>query len=55
MNILELLKKSITDPATLLLALRLVADLANGTTRLDAETRGELQAKILELEGDVKL
>ncbi|MGY2897217.1 hypothetical protein [Deinococcus sp. UYEF24] len=50
MNILELLEQNITDPAMLLLALRLVADLADGDARLDAQTRGELQAKILELE-----
>ena len=50
MNILDILKKSITDPATLLMALRLIADLTDGNTRLDAQTRGELQAKILELE-----
>ncbi|ULH15545.1 hypothetical protein MF271_16795 [Deinococcus sp. KNUC1210] len=54
MNILELLKKSITDPQALLLALRLVADLSDGSTRLSAETRGEIQAKILELEAGVK-
>jgi hypothetical protein len=55
MNIFELLKNTITDPGNLLLALRLVAELADGKTQLDAETRGEIQVKILELEGDVKL
>jgi len=54
-NLLELLRTSITDPATLLLALRLVRDLTDGNARLDAQTRGELQAKILELEGEVTL
>ncbi|ULH18276.1 hypothetical protein MF271_22700 (plasmid) [Deinococcus sp. KNUC1210] len=54
MNILELLKKSISDPQALLMALRLVADLSDGNTRLSAETRGEIQAKILELEAGVK-
>jgi len=54
-NIFELLKKSIPNAEELLLALRLVRDLTDGTARLDPQTRGEMQAKILELESEVGL
>ncbi len=54
MNLFELLKRAISDPSDLLLALRLLQDLNDGSTRLDAETRGQMQAKILELEGEPK-
>lgn len=54
MNILELLKSAITDPQKLLAALRLIGDLSDGSVRLDAQTRGEIQAEILELEGEKK-
>jgi hypothetical protein len=51
MNVLELLKGAITDPATLKLVLKLVLDLTDGSARLDADTRLEIQAELDTLTG----
>lgn len=55
MNIVELLPESIKDPRTLLLALNLIRDLADGNKRLDPKIRGQVQVQILELEVQVGL
>lgn len=51
MDILSKLKAGITDPATLALVLRLIMDLTDGSVRLDASTRLELQAELDSLTG----
>ena len=51
MNILNELKGRITDPATLKLVIKLILDLADGSTRLTADTRLELQAQLDDLTG----
>jgi len=50
-DLLDRLKRGVTDPHTLTLVLQLVTGLSDGDLRLPAETRLELQAELDKLTG----